>query len=464
MLAAVNVSSPLTKGGRWSASPAALLIALVAALATLASPATGLARPGTHNFRLELNGAAMVADQSDRFDFGGGGGVAYGLGVLPFLEIQAGYRADFLRATSATSENGYGAFHGLGLALALHPIPDLDVGDLWIAVGGDAVFTGDVVRPGLQARIGFDFSVHWAVRVGPFVGFHYIFQTDQADLGPGDGAFLTFGISLAFGGEEEGGAETGPGDADGDGVPDGVDGCSTQPEDIDGFDDEDGCPDPDNDADGVPDAQDACPNRAPVGNTDEDGDGCPDEQTDSDGDGVPDATDTCPDAPEDIDEFQDLDGCPDADNDGDQIPDADDACPGEAETRNGFEDEDGCPDQAPEQAELTEIAERILFPRASDRPTRATAGVVAEMARFLNAHPDIEVVTIEGHASSTGDAEFNLRLSRQRAERVRRMLIARGVSGDRLVVEALGSSRATEDDDHAEDRRVTFTITRRAGE
>ena len=118
MLAAVNVSSPLTKGGRWSASPAALLIALVAALATLASPATGLARPGTHNFRLELNGAAMVADQSDRFDFGGGGGVAYGLGVLPFLEIQAGYRADFLRATSATSENGYGAFHGLGLALA----------------------------------------------------------------------------------------------------------------------------------------------------------------------------------------------------------------------------------------------------------------------------------------------------------------------------------------------------------
>jgi hypothetical protein len=50
------------------------------------------------------------------------------------------------------------------------------------------------------------------------------------------------------------------GDRDGDGVPDAVDRCPDEPEDIDGFQDEDGCPDPDNDQDGVPDVSDACPN------------------------------------------------------------------------------------------------------------------------------------------------------------------------------------------------------------
>jgi hypothetical protein len=33
-------------------------------------------------------------------------------------------------------------------------------------------------------------------------------------------------------------------------------------EDMDGFEDADGCPDPDNDKDGVPDTRDTCPNEA----------------------------------------------------------------------------------------------------------------------------------------------------------------------------------------------------------
>jgi len=49
-------------------------------------------------------------------------------------------------------------------------------------------------------------------------------------------------------------------DRDGDGIPDSVDRCPDEPEDYDGFQDDDGCPDPDNDNDGVPDAQDRCPN------------------------------------------------------------------------------------------------------------------------------------------------------------------------------------------------------------
>lgn len=68
----------------------------------------------------------------------------------------------------------------------------------------------------------------------------------------------------------------GSADLDGDGIPDDSDQCPDQPEDFDGFQDEDGCPDPDND-----------------------------------GDQIPDESDLCPLDPEDYDGFQDADGCPD---------------------------------------------------------------------------------------------------------------------------------------------------------
>jgi len=48
-------------------------------------------------------------------------------------------------------------------------------------------------------------------------------------------------------------------DTDRDGIPDKDDRCRDEPEDEDGFQDDDGCPDPDNDEDGIPDAQDECP-------------------------------------------------------------------------------------------------------------------------------------------------------------------------------------------------------------
>jgi len=51
-----------------------------------------------------------------------------------------------------------------------------------------------------------------------------------------------------------------PGDFDHDGIADGVDKCPNEAEDKDGFEDEDGCPDPDNDKDGLLDGKDKCPN------------------------------------------------------------------------------------------------------------------------------------------------------------------------------------------------------------
>jgi hypothetical protein len=98
-------------------------------------------------------------------------------------------------------------------------------------------------------------------------------------------------------------------DTDGDGIPDFRDGCPKLAEDMDGFLDDDGCPDPDNDADGIPDGFDGRPLLM-----------------------------------EDYDGFEDEDGVPDLDNDGDGIVDERDMCPDEAEDLDGFEDGDGCPD------------------------------------------------------------------------------------------------------------------------
>jgi OOP family OmpA-OmpF porin len=67
------------------------------------------------------------------------------------------------------------------------------------------------------------------------------------------------------------------GDADGDGILDNVDQCPNDPEDFDQFQDEDGCPDPDNDNDGIPDVSDQCPNDPEDFDLFQDEDGCPDE-------------------------------------------------------------------------------------------------------------------------------------------------------------------------------------------
>jgi OmpA-OmpF porin, OOP family len=153
-------------------------------------------------------------------------------------------------------------------------------------------------------------------------------------------------------------------DKDGDGILDDVDACPDQPEDIDLFQDEDGCPDPDNDNDTVLDPLDKCPNTAgPVEN-----EGCP--YGDRDGDGINDKTDACPDAPEDKDGDRDQDGRPDVDVDQDGVEDCTPGCPlppgkdgagkeippppcdtctvgapeQTKEDKDNFEDSDGCPE------------------------------------------------------------------------------------------------------------------------
>jgi outer membrane protein OmpA-like peptidoglycan-associated protein len=177
-------------------------------------------------------------------------------------------------------------------------------------------------------------------------------------------------------------------DNDEDGIPDERDRCTDEAEDVDQFEDEDGCPDPDNDGDGVLDADDQCPAEVEDRDEIEDDDGCPD--GDNDADGVADETDRCPAEAEDVDQFQDEDGCPDPDNDADSVPDADDECPGEAEDVDQHQDEDGCPDLdndgdgvADADDRCADQAETINGVTDTDGCQDAGAGVTVADGRFV---------------------------------------------------------------------------------
>jgi outer membrane protein OmpA-like peptidoglycan-associated protein len=279
-------------------------------------------------------------------------------------------------------------------------------------------------------------------------------------------------------------------DRDGDGIPDNVDLCPDQPEDKDGFQDEDGCPDLDNDNDGLTDSADKCPNEAgPVQNF-----GCP--ITDRDGDGIPDNVDKCPNEPEDKDGFQDEDGCPDLDNDGDGIPDLQDKCPNEPEDKDGFQDEDGCPDPdndldgvpdtqdecpnqpgpvdnkgCPKKYSLVtvtkskiEIKKQINFATGSAKIVGAQSQLILkEVALALKDNPSIKKVRIEGHTDSVGDDAQNLKLSQNRADSVRAALLAQGVDPGRLESVGFGETKPIASNStaagRAENRRTEFNIT-----
>ncbi len=257
------------------------------------------------------------------------------------------------------------------------------------------------------------------------------------------------------------------GDRDGDGLRDDEDRCPDQPEDFDRFEDQDGCPDPDNDQDGILDTDDQCPLTPEDRDGDADEDGCPErDNNDRDGDGILDAADQCPDNPEDRDEFQDEDGCPEPDNDQDGILDVRDRCPNEPETYNGTDDEDGCPDQG--IAVLEENSIRILhainFETDSAQIRTESLSIVEAVAATLRGNPQIALVQVQGHADERGDDDHNLQLTRDRAASVVRALVERGVERNRLQSAGYGE-RCPIDPGHgqaawARNRRVIFLILR----
>ena len=258
-----------------------------------------------------------------------------------------------------------------------------------------------------------------------------------------------------------------PGDRDGDGILDNVDKCPDQPENYNGYQDEDGCPDdPDTDGDGVPDSKDMCV----LTPEDKDGylddDGCPD--IDNDMDTVPDEKDkdpatgkSCANDPEDPDGFEDADGCPDLDNDKDGVPDLEDNCPNEP----GPASNKGCP-LKPSLVVVTDkeikILQQIHFQFDKDKIRPESFKILDAVADVLRSYPKIKI-EVQGHTDNKGSPVYNKSLSERRAAAVKKYLIEHGVEAGRLISHGYGMERPVvpndTDQNRALNRRVQFIRT-----
>ncbi len=232
-------------------------------------------------------------------------------------------------------------------------------------------------------------------------------------------------------------------DPDKDGVVGAADQCPTDPEDVDSFEDENGCPDPDNDQDGIADASDQCALEA-----------------------------------EDKDNFEDENGCPDPDNDADGVPDAADQCPLEAETKNGFEDDNGCPDEIPEKLkQFTGVIQGINFKSGladlEKSSSKTLDKAVAVLQEFATARLEIQGHTDDAAPKKGGKFADNEALSQARAETVKAYFVSKGIAEDRVTAKGYASSAPVEDPTglkggklksaRAKNRRVEFKLITDAG-
>ncbi|MCI0539218.1 MAG: OmpA family protein [Verrucomicrobiales bacterium] len=90
------------------------------------------------------------------------------------------------------------------------------------------------------------------------------------------------------------------------------------------------------------------------------------------------------------------------------------------------------------------------------------ARAASELAQLARADNASITLVITGHADRTGSEDFNLALSRQRAESVRQRLIETGLPREMLATVGAGSSAPTQGAspgaDSELDRRVTFSV------
>jgi outer membrane protein OmpA-like peptidoglycan-associated protein len=305
-----------------------------------------------------------------------------------------------------------------------------------------------IIDGGIKYKISDRFSISASIN-------YYPTQTDYLEdvsAAKQNDSFIAGMIGLSY-------AFIGNFDSDKDGIIDKFDLCPNEPEDFDGFEDEDGCPDLDNDGDGILDINDKCPNEAEDFDGFQDEDGCPD--PDNDGDGILDINDKCPDEAEDLDGFQDEDGCPDSDNDGDEILDINDKCPDEPETINKFEDEDGCPDTSPtEQETFYQFILRGDDTFASNSSANLKDGaklLLNEIAFYIQNQPGSKW-RIEGHMDSQGAASTIKKLSYDRAKTVLDYLISKGIPSDQFTLYGLGDSFPIANNNIAEGRSTNRRI------
>ena len=103
----------------------------------------------------------------------------------------------------------------------------------------------------------------------------------------------------------------------------------------------------------------------------------------------------------------------------------------------------------------------VLFATGKAEVSSGGQRSIDKLADFLKAYPRRNVL-IEGHTDNTGDQDFNIKLSQQRADTVRDRLVEKGVAAQRILTKGYGAKFPVVDNDttggRQQNRRVEVVI------
>jgi len=204
----------------------------------------------------------------------------------------------------------------------------------------------------------------------------------------------------------------------------------------------------DRDNDGIADNVDECPDQPGVARNG----GCP--WSDRDSDGIADNVDKCPDQAG----VTRNNGCPETDKDGDSVPDQLDDCPNTI----GEPDNKGCPVVSKKQKEVVSKAISNLEFEFNKSTIKQESFVGLDMLALLLADKTDWKLRLSGHTDDVGTDEFNLQLSKDRADAVKDYLILKGLNSDRFIVEYFGKTKPvapnTTESGRKKNRRVEMSF------
>jgi len=82
---------------------------------------------------------------------------------------------------------------------------------------------------------------------------------------------------------------------------------------------------------------------------------------------------------------------------------------------------------------------------------------LAKLSGIIQAHPGLNLA-IEGHTDTTGTADFNMKLSQQRADTVREFLMSQGMSADTITAKGMGQDDPVADNSTAAGRKLNRRV------
>lgn len=106
------------------------------------------------------------------------------------------------------------------------------------------------------------------------------------------------------------------------------------------------------------------------------------------------------------------------------------------------------------------LADKVInFPSGSSEVQGAALPFLKELGEFLKANPDLyNQIDVEGHTDANGKLAYNMKLSKDRASAVRKVLTGEGVAADKVKADGFGPTRPLVKEDSAEARATNRRV------